>query len=100
MIQDIIGGTSTGGIVAICLARLRLSTTECLKIYGELSEHIFGQMRWFTLGGSLRSQFDARILEAKIKKALEDYEVNNDTEAQMLEPPNVEGDPKYHFCRW
>ena len=38
---DMIGGTSTGGIIAIMLGRLRMSLDECQQAYTVLSETIF-----------------------------------------------------------
>jgi patatin-like phospholipase/acyl hydrolase len=38
---DLIGGTSTGGLIAIMLGRLRMTTTECRDAYRELSAEAF-----------------------------------------------------------
>jgi patatin-like phospholipase/acyl hydrolase len=38
---DLIGGTSTGSIIAILLARLRLGIRECIAIYSKLAVEIF-----------------------------------------------------------
>ena len=38
---DLIGGTSTGGLLAIMLGRLRMDTSSCLRTYGEMSKQIF-----------------------------------------------------------
>ena len=38
---DLIGGTSTGGIIAIMLGRLRMSLEECETAYKQLSSEIF-----------------------------------------------------------
>ena len=38
---DMIGGTSTGGIIAIMLGRLHMSLDECEKAYKEMSRKIF-----------------------------------------------------------
>jgi predicted acylesterase/phospholipase RssA len=42
---DMIGGTSTGGLLAIMLGRLRMSVRDCEKSYAELSEAIFAPRR-------------------------------------------------------
>ncbi|EXJ91972.1 hypothetical protein A1O3_00522 [Capronia epimyces CBS 606.96] len=42
---DLIGGTSTGGIIAIMLGRLRMSVDECLHEYERLSEAVFGKRK-------------------------------------------------------
>jgi len=38
---DMIGGTSTGGLVAIMLGRLCMSVDECITAYERLSDGIF-----------------------------------------------------------
>jgi patatin-like phospholipase/acyl hydrolase len=42
---DMIGGTSTGGLLALMLGRLRMSVVACEKSYLELSEAIFAPRR-------------------------------------------------------
>ena len=42
---DMIGGTSTGGLVAIMLGRLRMSVRDCEAAYLRLSERIFESKR-------------------------------------------------------
>ncbi|CAE6447000.1 unnamed protein product [Rhizoctonia solani] len=38
---DLIAGTSTGGLIAIMLGRLRMSVDECILHYHRLAKHIF-----------------------------------------------------------
>ncbi|KAF8853923.1 FabD/lysophospholipase-like protein, partial [Acephala macrosclerotiorum] len=38
---DYIGGTSTGGLNAIMLGRLRMSVEECLDQYPRMAENVF-----------------------------------------------------------
>jgi patatin-like phospholipase/acyl hydrolase len=38
---DMIAGTSTGGLLAIMLGRLRMSVADCIKAYKDLSRNIF-----------------------------------------------------------
>ncbi|KAF8603705.1 FabD/lysophospholipase-like protein, partial [Ceratobasidium sp. AG-I] len=38
---DLIIGTSTGGIMAIMLGRLRMTVDECLERYQQLSSRVF-----------------------------------------------------------
>jgi patatin-like phospholipase/acyl hydrolase len=38
---DMIAGTSTGGLIAIMLGRLRMSVAECIEAYKALSQEIF-----------------------------------------------------------
>lgn len=39
---DLIGGTSTGGLIAIMLGRLRMSVDEAMREYRNLGEKVFG----------------------------------------------------------
>jgi hypothetical protein len=39
---DMIGGTSTGGILAVCLGSLKMSVDECEQVYMSLSHKVFG----------------------------------------------------------
>ncbi|KAH6889761.1 hypothetical protein B0T10DRAFT_40027 [Thelonectria olida] len=67
---DLIGGTSTGGLIAIMLGRLQMDVGECIAAYTELMESIFGQqLRRFrlSLSGKIKSRFDSK----KLKKAIE-----------------------------
>ncbi|KAI8236273.1 Vegetative incompatibility protein HET-E-1 [Colletotrichum sp. SAR 10_99] len=43
---DLIGGTSTGGIIALMLGCLRMSVDECHDVYMKLSKTIFKPKRW------------------------------------------------------
>ncbi|CAE6384865.1 unnamed protein product [Rhizoctonia solani] len=38
---DLIAGTSTGGLIAIMLGRLRMSVDDCIQHYHSLAKHIF-----------------------------------------------------------
>src|SRR5687767_3226293 len=42
---DMIGGTSTGGLIAIMLGRLGMTVDECIDAYLHLSKEIFGRRR-------------------------------------------------------
>jgi hypothetical protein len=101
---DLIGGTSTGGFVAIVslnvlcpyhlrrlialmLGRLRMPIDECIKHYGLLSEQVFSKVK---LAGD--GKFSASTLEKTIKKIIEDC--THDTEARMMDPR-----PENEVCR-
>ncbi|MCJ1405766.1 hypothetical protein MMC11_008996 [Xylographa trunciseda] len=43
---DLIGGTSTGGLLALMLSRLRMDLISCKKQYRELSKTIFQKQGW------------------------------------------------------
>ncbi|ORY00592.1 acyl transferase/acyl hydrolase/lysophospholipase [Clohesyomyces aquaticus] len=71
---DLIGGTSTGGIIAILLSRLRLDCKQCISIYSKLAEQIFKHDKSIKLFGvkvpTGASRFSGVVLEKAIKSAL------------------------------
>ncbi|KAI4738404.1 phospholipase, patatin family protein [Aureobasidium sp. EXF-12298] len=69
---DIIGGTSTGGLIAIMLGRLEMSIDECIKAYTDLSEDVFHKKRRIPTGikGDLKERYDSGALELAVKKIL------------------------------
>lgn len=74
---DLIGGTSTGGIIAILLGRLRLDIRECISIYRKLSGQIFKKDHSIRIGAAKiptgPNRFSAAVLESSVKDALQMY---------------------------
>lgn len=74
---DLIGGTSTGGIIAILLGRLRLDVRECISIYRKLSGQIFQKDHSIRIGAAKiptgPNRFSAAVLESSVKGALKLY---------------------------
>ncbi|ROT37152.1 FabD/lysophospholipase-like protein [Sodiomyces alkalinus F11] len=68
---DMIGGTSTGGLIAIMLGRLRMSVTECITAYTALSGKVF-EKKNHRFGWKLKIQgrFDSGKLEQAVKQIL------------------------------
>ena len=65
---QLIGGTSTGGLIAIMLSRLRMTAAEAAEQYIELARQIFGpqnQKSRFQDG-----RFKATTLEEAVKKVV------------------------------
>ncbi|KAF2268539.1 FabD/lysophospholipase-like protein [Lojkania enalia] len=79
---DLIGGTSTGGIIAILLSRLRLDCKQCIGIYTKLAEQIFKHDRSVKLFGAKlptgKNRFSGAVLEKAIKTALIDLGYGED----------------------
>lgn len=66
---DMIGGTSTGGLIAIMLGRLRMTVDECINAYILLSDRIFQKQRHrVTIKGQFQGRFDSFELERAIKE--------------------------------
>jgi len=65
---DMIGGTSTGGLIAIMLGRLRMTVDECIDAYTTLSDRVFEKKSHrITIKGKLQGRFDGAELERAVK---------------------------------
>ncbi|KAG9647576.1 phospholipase, patatin family protein, partial [Aureobasidium melanogenum] len=70
---DLIGGTSTGGLIAIMLGRLEMSVDKCIEAYIDLMKTVFGQKSSripFNWKGKVRAQFDSARLENAINSVI------------------------------
>ena len=81
---DMIGGTSTGGLVvhclkipmtltyrlmAIMLGRLQMNIDDCITAYVNLSDRVFTKRRHrVTISGTVQGRFDTDELEKAIKE--------------------------------
>lgn len=79
---DLIGGTSTGGIIAILLSRLRLDCKQCINIYSKLAEQIFKHDKSIKVFGAKlptgSTRFSGVVLANAIKSALTDLGYSED----------------------
>ncbi|KAG5651485.1 hypothetical protein H0H81_008485 [Sphagnurus paluster] len=74
---DMIGGSGTGGLLAIMLGRLGMSVDEAIGAYVEFAKTVFSDRKWFFKNET----FKATVLERVIKKIIRDKE--EDPEARM-----------------
>jgi patatin-like phospholipase/acyl hydrolase len=95
---DMIGGTSTGGLIAIMLGRLRMSVEDCIAAYITLSTDVFSAPRRphifqrtyaklaYIFNQSIEARFDSAELESIIKRliTLADME-----EGELLKTPDT-----------
>jgi patatin-like phospholipase/acyl hydrolase len=65
-------GTSTGGLIALMLGRMRLTIDECIAAYEEMSPHIFTKLhhRINLRNGETQGRFDHEALEKGVKSLL------------------------------
>ncbi|XP_006463724.1 hypothetical protein AGABI2DRAFT_225647, partial [Agaricus bisporus var. bisporus H97] len=78
---DLIGGTSTGGIIALMLGRLRMDVDMAIKSYDDLAKQVFSAMKpWGHWGDG---KFKATALEAAMKSIVKT--VTGDSESPLLE---------------
>ena len=81
---DLIGGTSTGGLIAILLGRLQLTVSEAQEEYAVLSERIFGKKK----GSGHHGQYSAAVFEKEVQKVVVKYGHRAgaaDTELKLLD---------------
>jgi patatin-like phospholipase/acyl hydrolase len=65
---DMIAGTSTGGLIAVMLGRLRMTVDECIAAYTTLSDKVFEKKSHrVNIKGKLQGRFDSAELERVIK---------------------------------
>jgi patatin-like phospholipase/acyl hydrolase len=77
---DMIGGTSTGGLIAIMLGRLKMKIDECINAYTSLSDKIFEKKAHRAkINGKLQGRFDSAGLERAVKQILVGRGLNQDT---------------------
>ncbi|KAB5589239.1 Phospholipase A I [Ceratobasidium theobromae] len=91
---DLIIGTSTGGIMALMLGRLRMTVKECLEAYRNLAREVFS-------GGIISSTFNAATtmlleggpsiynedsLEKSVKATVKKWAAGDNENALLLEP--------------
>lgn len=85
---DMIGGTSTGGLIAIMLGRLQMTVDNCIHAYTSLSDSVFEKKsRRVTIKGKLQGRFDAAELERAVKKIL--VERGFDENALLKDAPDA-----------
>ncbi|RAK77675.1 FabD/lysophospholipase-like protein [Aspergillus fijiensis CBS 313.89] len=84
---DLIGGTSTGGIIAIMLGRLGMSTDECIKAYKKVAQQSFTPKRTSILPASPRGAFSAKALESAIKRIVREYCTDADCITRRSDDP-------------
>ncbi|KAH7151967.1 hypothetical protein B0J13DRAFT_470560, partial [Dactylonectria estremocensis] len=85
---DMIGGTSTGGLIAIMLGRLRMTIDECITAYTSLSDKVFEKKSHrIKINGQFQGRFDTAALEQAVKQILVDNGHGED--ALLQDPPNT-----------
>ncbi|KAI9763277.1 MAG: hypothetical protein M1839_006524, partial [Geoglossum umbratile] len=90
---DLIGGTSTGGLIAIMLGRLEMDVDDCISAYTNLMKTVFEEKSsWLPVGwtGKTKARFDSK----RLKSAIE--EVISSNGAFMVDLFN---DGKFRGCR-
>ncbi|KAH7146805.1 hypothetical protein B0J13DRAFT_621750 [Dactylonectria estremocensis] len=83
---DMICGTSTGGLIAIMLGRLRMTVDECIAAYTALSDKVFEKKSHrVKINGQFQGRFETVALEQAVKQILVD---NGYSEDALLKDPS------------
>ncbi|KAB8212947.1 phospholipase [Aspergillus novoparasiticus] len=72
---DLMGGTSTGGLIAIMLGRLEMDIDKCIDAYSDLAATVFGEKPRsipVNFKGDITARFNSAKLESAIQKVIED----------------------------
>ncbi|KAK1948759.1 phospholipase, patatin family protein, partial [Colletotrichum sublineola] len=72
-IFDMIGGTSTGGLIAIMLGHLEMDVDECIAAYTKLIQEVFGErLHRSSVGmtGRIQARFDSKKLQDAVEAVL------------------------------
>ncbi|TGJ86578.1 hypothetical protein E0Z10_g2205 [Xylaria hypoxylon] len=70
---DLIGGTSTGGIIAIMLGRLGMTVDECIRAYDTVAQIAFTPKRSSLIPASPKGAYSAQALERAIKQTVKGF---------------------------
>ena len=71
---DFVAGTSTGGLIAIMLGKLRMNPQQCIQAYKSLSKEIFGKKhtRGRITHGLAKTRYSGSHLEKCIRRLIEE----------------------------
>ncbi|KAA6415805.1 MAG: hypothetical protein FRX48_00523 [Lasallia pustulata] len=97
---DLIGGTSTGGLIAIMLGRLEMDVDECIQTYKCLLETIFKSKSLIpvTIKGKTKARFDSNILRQSIEDIIRKHiDTSRDPATELLNNGQVK-DCKTFVC--
>ncbi|KFY46366.1 hypothetical protein V495_02529 [Pseudogymnoascus sp. VKM F-4514 (FW-929)] len=91
---DMIGGTSTGGLIALLLGRLRLSVSEAINTYRALAKQVFSEKNSTGKDGT----FKASNLERAIKETIELKLGEGHADDKMIMTDNMSENCKTFVC--
>ncbi|TGZ77584.1 FabD/lysophospholipase-like protein [Ascodesmis nigricans] len=72
---DLIGGTGTGGLIAIMLSRLEMDVNECILSYNKIMKAVFGKKQphsSFKWTSKIQPRFDSETLKSAVEEMLKD----------------------------
>lgn len=75
---DLIGGTGTGGLIAIMLGRLRMDIETCKSVYVKVTKHVFETDKTFAGIPYNSTLYKATKLEEAIKECVRGHTISED----------------------
>ena len=76
---DMIGGTSTGGLIAIMLGRLGLTVDQCINCFTSISKKVFEKKKpRVRINGQIQGRFDSERLKDAVIDTLQSYNFDKD----------------------
>ncbi|KAF2201422.1 phospholipase [Delitschia confertaspora ATCC 74209] len=72
-IFDLIGGTSTGGLIAIMLGHLEMSVDECIEAYNKMMKRVFEKKKNRSIMGitlKVQARFESEVLKEAISQVI------------------------------
>ncbi|RDW57242.1 hypothetical protein BP5796_12692 [Coleophoma crateriformis] len=91
---DMIGGTSTGGIIALLLGRLRMTVPECLDAYLSISKTVFSDKKHYISEGYFKSS----SLESEMMTVIEGILGSGHANDTIMDTQNPNPDCKAFVC--
>lgn len=96
---DMIGGTSTGGLIAIMLGRLQMTVDECIAAYASLSNKVFEKKHHrFTLGLTVGLKAQGRFSSTELEKVVKEIIRGRGLDQETLLKDSPDARCKVYVC--
>jgi hypothetical protein len=90
-------GTSTGGLISVMLARLRMTVPQCLEIYRRVGQELFGHRRNIL---PLATKYHHRPLEKAVQEIVAQYcKQHEDCDGNDWHPWHLDDEPAVNTGR-
>lgn len=86
---DLIGGTGTGGLIAIMLGRLRMTIRQCKDIFTEMTQVVFESDKMIAGLPYKSTLFKASKLEDAIRACVQEFESPTSDPISPGSPPRI-----------
>jgi len=106
---DMISGTSTGGIVALCLnkpnskGKPAMTAEDTTNMYIERGEEIFTRSFWYKItsgNGWKNSKYGSKYIDKVLKETFGDFKLSECIKPTMVTSYNIESRSPFFFKSW